>query len=92
MLDGQENPLKVIDAFSFYEKQRYLSLTSHIYSPVYLTINEDTWQGLSPEIQQGLEKAAAAAAETSREFRCRSRRSNCWPSSKLPASRSTRPT
>ncbi|ANI40083.1 TRAP transporter substrate-binding protein [Mycolicibacterium vaccae] len=66
VLDGQENPLKVIDAFSFYEKQRYLSLTSHIYSPVYLTINEDTWQGLSPEIQQGLEKAAAAAAETSR--------------------------
>ncbi|WP_460353343.1 TRAP transporter substrate-binding protein [Mycobacterium sp. ZZG] len=66
VLDGQENPLKVIDAFSFYEKQRYLSLTAHIYSPVYLTINEDTWQGLSPEIQQGLEKAAAAAAETSR--------------------------
>jgi tripartite ATP-independent transporter DctP family solute receptor len=66
VLDGQENPLKVIDAFSFYEKQRYLSLTSHIYSPVYLTINEDSWQELSPEIQQGLEKAAAAAAATSR--------------------------
>lgn len=66
VLDGQENPLKVIDAFSFYEKQRYLSLTSHIYSPVYLTINEETWQGLSPELQQGLVKAAAAAAQTSR--------------------------
>lgn len=66
VLDGQENPLKVIDAFSFYEKQRYLSLTAHIYSPVYLTINEDSWQGLAPEIQQGLETAATAAAETSR--------------------------
>lgn len=66
VLDGQENPLKVIDAFSFYEKQRYLSLTSHIYSPVYLTVNEDTWQGLAPEIQQGLQTAAAAAAATSR--------------------------
>lgn len=66
VLDGEENPLKVIDAFSFYEKQRYLSLTAHIYSPVYLTINEDSWQGLSPEVQQGLEKAATAAAETSR--------------------------
>ncbi|GAA2566681.1 TRAP transporter substrate-binding protein [Mycolicibacterium diernhoferi] len=66
VLDGQENPLKVIDAFSFYEKQPYLSLTSHIYSPVYLAMNEDTWQGLSPEVQQGLEKAAAAAAATSR--------------------------
>lgn len=67
VLDGQENPLKVIDAFSFYEKQRYLTLTSHIYSPVYLTVNEKTWQGLSPEVQQGLETAAAAAAETSRK-------------------------
>lgn len=66
VLDGQENPLKVIDAFSFYEKQPYLSLTSHIYSPVYLTINEDTWQGLTPEVQQGLEKAATAASATSR--------------------------
>lgn len=66
VLDGQENPLKVIDAFSFYEKQPYLSMTSHIYSPVYLTVNEDTWQGLSPEIQQGLETAATAAAATSR--------------------------
>ncbi|MEU6644686.1 TRAP transporter substrate-binding protein [Saccharomonospora sp. NPDC046836] len=66
VLDGQENPLKVIDAFSFYEKQRYLSLTSHIYSPVYLTMNDDSWQELSAEIQQGLGKAAAAAAERSR--------------------------
>lgn len=66
VLDGQENPLKVIDAFSFYEKQPYLSMTSHIYSPVYLTVNEDTWQGLSPEVQQGLETAATAAAATSR--------------------------
>ena len=66
VLDGQENPLKVIDAFSFYEKQPYLSMTSHIYSPVYLTVNEDAWQGLSPEVQQGLEKAATAAAATSR--------------------------
>lgn len=66
VLDGQENPLKVIDAFSFYEKQPFLSMTSHIYSPVYLTVNEDTWQGLSREVQQGLEKAATTAAAASR--------------------------
>lgn len=66
VLDGQENPLKVIDAFSFYEKQPYLSLTAHIYSPVYLAINEDTWQGFSPEMQKSLQTAAQAAAVTSR--------------------------
>ncbi|MFI1464065.1 TRAP transporter substrate-binding protein [Nocardia carnea] len=68
VLDGQENPLKVVDAFSLYEKQRYLSLTSHIYSPVYLTVNERSWQRLSPEIRQGLEKAATAASATSRQL------------------------
>ncbi|WP_156959798.1 TRAP transporter substrate-binding protein [Nocardia sp. BMG51109] len=66
VLDGQENPLKVVDAFSFFEKQKYLSLTSHIYSPVYLVVNDKTWQRLSPETRDGLSAAAAAAAETSR--------------------------
>ncbi|MFC4000396.1 TRAP transporter substrate-binding protein [Prauserella oleivorans] len=67
VLDGQENPLKVVDAFSFYEKQKYLSLTSHIYSPVYLTMNERSWSGLPQDIQQGLQTAAAKAATISRE-------------------------
>ncbi|MCP2253755.1 tripartite ATP-independent transporter solute receptor, DctP family [Prauserella aidingensis] len=67
VLDGQENPLKVVDAFSFHEKQRYLSLTSHIYSPVYLTMNEQSWSGLPEDLRTGVEQAAADAAEISRE-------------------------
>ncbi|GAA1233703.1 DctP family TRAP transporter solute-binding subunit [Prauserella halophila] len=67
VLDGQENPLKVVDAFSFHEKQQYLSLTSHIYSPVYLTMNEQTWSDLPEDIRSGVEQAAAEAAEISRE-------------------------
>jgi TRAP-type C4-dicarboxylate transport system substrate-binding protein len=39
-IDGQENPLDVINASKLYEVQRYLSLTGHVYSPVLIMINE----------------------------------------------------
>ncbi|OLT45259.1 hypothetical protein BJF85_02525 [Saccharomonospora sp. CUA-673] len=68
MLDGQENPLKVADANSFFEKQEYLSLTSHIYSPVYLAMNDQAWQDLPQDLQEGLQEAADAASATSREL------------------------
>lgn len=66
VLDGQENPLSVIDAFSFYEQQDYLSLTSHIYSPVYLVVDEENWGDLPDDIRSGLEDAAVVASESSR--------------------------
>lgn len=68
VLDGQENPLSVIDAFSFYEQQDYLSLTSHIYSPVYLVVNEENWGELPDDVRSGLESAAVVASETSRSM------------------------
>lgn len=66
VLDGQENPLQVIDAFSFDETQRYLSLTGHVYSPAYLTINLDTWNSIPAEVQPALQRAADEAAARSR--------------------------
>lgn len=52
VVDGQENPLSTISAGSFWEVQRYLSLTNHIYTPVSPTVNERTFQKLSPELQK----------------------------------------
>ncbi len=66
VIDGQENPLVVIDAFSFYEKQKYLSLSGHTYSAASLTINLDRWEGLPEDVQADLQEAADAAAEKSR--------------------------
>lgn len=67
-LDGQENPLVVIDAFSFYEVQKYLSLSGHVYSPASLTVNQKKFESLSPEVQDALREAAQEAAEGSREL------------------------
>ena len=67
VLDGQENPLIVIDAFSFYEKQDYLALTYHNYSPVYLVINEENFSEFPENVRQGMREAAQAAALDSRQ-------------------------
>jgi tripartite ATP-independent transporter DctP family solute receptor len=67
VLDGQENPLKNIEAYSFDDVQKYLSLSAHTYSPVSLTMNLKKWQSLSPEDQQAVQRAADTAAKKSRE-------------------------
>ena len=36
VMDGQENPFAQIASAKFYEVQKYLSLTGHVYSPAYL--------------------------------------------------------
>ena len=66
-LDGQENPLSVVKEFSFFEVQKYVSITRHVYTPITLTMHGNTWDSLSPELQEAARAAAAdAAAETRR--------------------------
>jgi len=67
-LDGQENPLSVIKEFSFHEVQKHISITRHVYTPITLTVNGDTWASLSPELQQAMREAAHAAAQATREL------------------------
>ena len=66
IIDGQENPLAIIENFSFYEVQKYLSLSSHVYTPASLVLNVESWSALSPEAQECIEAAGVRAAERSR--------------------------
>ena len=59
-IDAQENPLAIIDANKLYEVQHYISLTGHVFSPHCLYINQERYDSLDPELQQALDKAAAA--------------------------------
>jgi len=59
-LDAQENPLSVIKEFSFFEVQKYISLTNHIYSPVTLAMNGKAWDALSDDLKAKLVEAAKA--------------------------------
>ena len=67
VLDGQENPLSVIEEMSFDEVQKYISLTRHVYTPITLVMNGDKWASLSPELQEQVLEAAAVARRVSRE-------------------------
>jgi tripartite ATP-independent transporter DctP family solute receptor len=58
VLDGQENPLQQIYASRFQEVQKYLSLTNHVYSPVFLTAGTEKFAKLPPDIQDTLVRLA----------------------------------
>ncbi len=66
VVDGQENPLPTIGELSLWEVQDYVSLTYHVYTPGYILVNEDWWQGLDDETRSVLEEAGKAAAVAQR--------------------------
>lgn len=58
-LDGQENPLAQINGAKFYEVQRYLTLSDHLYTPAYIIVSDDHFSKLPPEVQELLAKIAS---------------------------------
>jgi tripartite ATP-independent transporter DctP family solute receptor len=67
-VDGQENPLGNIKAFSWNEVQKYLSLSGHVYTPITLVMNGARWDGLSDEHKAAVQRAAATAVAHSRTY------------------------
>ena len=61
--DGQENPLAQTYGGKFFEVQEYLSLTSHVYSPAYLTVGGKRWAKLPAGIRHTLEHTARETQE-----------------------------
>jgi tripartite ATP-independent transporter DctP family solute receptor len=58
VMDGQENPFPQIASAKFYEVQKFLSLSGHVYTPAYLVIGEDAWKKLPGDAQAALAKTA----------------------------------
>jgi TRAP-type transport system periplasmic protein len=56
IIDGIGAPLVAIEAFKAYEVQKYISLTHHIWSGVWLIANGDAWKSLPPDLQQTFER------------------------------------
>lgn len=63
-VDGQENPYNTILSSKFYEVQKYLSVTNHVYSPWIVTASKKWWDGLSAD-ERGI---LMQAAKVSRDF------------------------
>src|SRR5690606_14116750 len=66
VVDGQENPLSVIESNNFQEVQRYLTLTGHVFSPRVFLMNLDLFNSLPPEDQEAFIAAAKAGAAANR--------------------------
>jgi len=62
LVDGQENPLILIDTAKLYEVQKYCSMTNHIWVGLHAAFNPDAWKRLSPELQEITYKHLSAAA------------------------------
>lgn len=63
-VDGQENPFNTILSSKFYEVQKYLSVTNHVYSPWIVLVSKKWWDQLSKAEQ----KVLLDAAKVSRDF------------------------
>lgn len=51
-IDAQENPLELAMNNSFYDVQKFLNETGHIYTGFQLTFSDKWFQGLTPEVQK----------------------------------------
>ena len=66
-IDGQDNPLPTDKDSKFYEVTKQIVLTSHLVDLNYLAFSKKVWDGLTPEQQATVQKAADDAAESGRQ-------------------------
>ncbi|PSL00366.1 tripartite ATP-independent transporter DctP family solute receptor [Haloactinopolyspora alba] len=67
VIEGQFNPLDAIYETKFHEVQDHLTLVNIFYYHVNFIMNPDVWNGLDPELQEIVQKAADEAQTVSRE-------------------------
>ena len=60
-VDGQENPLNLIESAKFHEVQKYVSLTRHLYHPVMVMYSKKLWDQM-PAAEQAVVRDCARAA------------------------------
>ncbi len=68
VIDGQENPFGNIVKNSWYEVQKYISLSRHVYTPITFVMNLKRYESLSAEQRAKVDAAARAAVLSSRAY------------------------
>lgn len=67
-VDGQENPLDLIYAQSYFEVQDYLSLSEHLYYPRQHIMNLDFYNSLPEDLQTLVQECSIEACEYQNEY------------------------
>jgi tripartite ATP-independent transporter DctP family solute receptor len=60
-VDGQENPFSVIVSNKFYEVQKYVSATNHVYAANIVLVSKKFWDQLTPAEQKWMREASDEA-------------------------------
>jgi tripartite ATP-independent transporter DctP family solute receptor len=68
VVDGEENPIAVIYFSKFYEVQKHLALTRHVYNNMIHTIGVGTWRKLTPAQQAIFREESVAAGNLMRKL------------------------
>lgn len=66
-VDGQENPFNTILSSKFYEVQKYMTVTNHVYSPWIVLVSKKWWDQLSKDEQKILQDAARISRDFERK-------------------------
>ncbi|MBK4717718.1 TRAP transporter substrate-binding protein [Azospirillum sp. YIM DDC1] len=66
-VDGQENPVTTIQSSKFYEVQKYLTISKHVYSPWIVLASKRWYDGLSADERKIIAEAAAASRDFERK-------------------------
>ncbi len=67
VVDGQENPLTLIQSAKLYEVQKYISLSGHIWDGHYIFANQIRWNGLPQDVRNTITSALSDAAMKERQ-------------------------
>lgn len=67
-IDGQENPISVIESAKLSQVQKHLTLTGHVYSPTVFLVSASLWNKLSAEEKIAIRQGARAGSVAMRKF------------------------
>jgi TRAP-type transport system periplasmic protein len=66
IVEGQENPLALIDLYKFYEVQKFVSVTNHMWDGFWTLANGRVWAALPKDLQDIVERNLNEAAKQER--------------------------
>ena len=67
IVEGQENPLAIVEAAKLYEVQKYCSVTNHMWDGFWLLANQRAFSRLPKDVQEVASREFARAAKEQRE-------------------------
>ncbi|HUC50040.1 MAG TPA: TRAP transporter substrate-binding protein DctP [Xanthobacteraceae bacterium] len=68
-VDGQENPLSILNAAKFYEVTEQIVLTAHMVQPVFFAMAKPVWDGLNAQQKKALSDASLKVAKSGDQAR-----------------------